>query len=180
MTRHETFKRKNIADRDFVLATDLDGTFLGGTDADRASFYAWIEAHRDRVGLVFVTGRDPGFIRDLTLNQGVPRPEYVIGDVGTTIAAMDHDHMISPIEELEREITEAWGDAGARAQFALSGLPGLRLQSTLFRHRLSYDMDPSAFDPRALDVVGELGLDAIVSDNRFFDVLPRGVSKGPS
>ena len=26
----------------------------------------------------------------------------------------------------------------------------------------------------------KLGLDSLVSDNRFFDVLPRGVSKGPS
>jgi hydroxymethylpyrimidine pyrophosphatase-like HAD family hydrolase len=57
---------------------------------------------------------------------------------------------------------------------------GLRVQSTLFRHRISYDMDPEAFDPRAFDIVAELGLDALVSANRYFDVLPKGVSKGPS
>jgi hydroxymethylpyrimidine pyrophosphatase-like HAD family hydrolase len=28
--------------------------------------------------------------------------------------------------------------------------------------------------------VAELGHDALISDNRFFDVLPKGVSKGPS
>ncbi len=171
---------RSIADKEFILATDLDGTFLGGTSEARAGFYAWIEANRDRVGLIFVTGRDPGFIRDLTVNQGVPRPEFVVGDVGTTIASMDHTHMISPMADLEADIAQAWGDAGAKAQFALSGLKGLTLQSSLFRYRLSYDMDPEMFESRALDIVSGLGLDAIVSDNRFFDVLPRGVSKGPS
>ena len=48
-----------------VLATDLDGTFLGGSETARRRLYSWIEANRDEVGLIFVTGRDPGFIRDL-------------------------------------------------------------------------------------------------------------------
>lgn len=180
MTRHETMISPPIHEKDFVLATDLDGTFLGGTEQDRARLYAWIENNRDRVGLIFVTGRDPGFIHDLTSKRGVPRPDYVIADVGTTIAAMGNNHFVTPIEELEQEIAAAWGDAGARAQFALSGFAGLRLQSTLFRYRLSYDMDPDHFDEKAIDVIADLGLDTIVSDNRFFDVLPKGVSKGPS
>ena len=41
-------------------------------------------------------------------------------------------------------------------------------------------MDPDRFDRRALDIVAEAGLDALVSDNRFFDVLPKDVSKGPT
>ena len=55
---------------EFVLATDLDGTFLGGSDEDRARFYRWIENNRDRVGLIFVTGRDPGYISFLTKREG--------------------------------------------------------------------------------------------------------------
>ncbi len=49
----------------FALATDLDGTFLGGTDADRTALYDWIEARRDSVSLIFVSGRDPEFIHGL-------------------------------------------------------------------------------------------------------------------
>jgi hypothetical protein len=37
------------------------------------------------VGLVFVTGRDPAFIVQMC-HDGLPWPDYVIGDVGTTIA----------------------------------------------------------------------------------------------
>lgn len=180
MTRHETLSIPSIADRDLVLATDLDGTFLGGSDADRARFYAWIEANRARVGLIFVTGRDPGHITTLTKRRGVPRPDYVVGDVGTTIAQVGPDHLLAPIAALEEEIARAWGDASAKVEAALHRAPGLRLQGTAFRYRVSYDMDPERFDAAAIDTVAGLGLDALISADRYFDVLPRGVSKGPS
>ena len=56
-----------LHERDFVLATDLDGTFLGGSDEDRAALYDWIEDNRATIGLIFVTGRDPEFIADIFL-----------------------------------------------------------------------------------------------------------------
>lgn len=180
MTRHEKIVATPIHEKDFVLATDLDGTFLGGSDADRTQFYNWIENNRDRVGLIFVTGRDPGYVSQITRKEGVPRPDFVVGDVGTTIATMGHDHLLSPIETLEREIADRWDNATAKVQASLHKFPGLRVQSTGFRYRMSYDMDPSTFDPAAVEAIEALGLDALVSDNRFFDVLPKGVSKGPS
>ncbi|MGR3270640.1 HAD-IIB family hydrolase [Thalassococcus profundi] len=164
--------------RRFVLATDLDGTFLGGSDADRRRLYDWIEDNRQTVGLIFVTGRDPKFIAELC-DGGVPWPEYVIGDVGTTIAKVD-DRQITPIAALERDISDTWNDAGDRVRAALDGHPGLALQPTEFRFRVSYDLDPEAFRPDAHDIVAELGHDSLVSDNKYFDVLPRGISKGPS
>ena len=169
-----------LADKQLVLATDLDGTFLGGSDDARRDFYAWIEANRDRVGLIFVTGRDPAFITSLTRDKGVPRPAYVVGDVGTTIAQVAADHTLTPIPALEEEIADAWDDAGARVRAALSGAPGLTLQPTDFRYRVSYDLDADRFDPSVRDRMHALGFDTLVSDNRYFDVLPRGISKGPS
>ncbi len=164
--------------RKFVLATDLDGTFLGGSDADRKRLYNWIEANRDTIGLIFVTGRDPKFIRELC-DGGVPWPEYVIGDVGTTIAKVT-DGTIEPIEPLEEDIASRWDNAGDPVRAALDGHPGLTLQPTEFRYRVSYDLHPDSFDPAAHDIVEKLGHDSLVSDNKYFDVLPRGVSKGPS
>ncbi len=58
--------------------------------------------------------------------------------------------------------------------------PGLTLQPTEFRYRVSYDMDPAAFDAAACEVVTGMGLDWLISDNKYFDVLPRGISKGPT
>ena len=40
-----------------ILATDLDGTFLGGSDSQRRRLYDAISARPDAL-LVFVTGRD--------------------------------------------------------------------------------------------------------------------------
>lgn len=169
-----------IARKRLVLATDLDGTFLGGTEAERRQLYRWIEGNRAHVGLIFVTGRDPGYLSQLARKGEVPRPDYVVGDVGTTIAEMDHRNMVAPIDALEADIALSWNNANARVQAALNGVSGLRLQSALFRHRVSYDMDPELLDPRAHDIVAELGFDALVSANRYFDVLPKGISKGPS
>jgi len=169
-----------IANKKLVIATDLDGTFLGGTETARQGLYRWIEQNREQVGLIFVTGREPRFVRDLCRSGKVPRPDFVVGDVGTTVARMEKELLLAPIAELEEEIASAWGDAGNRVQAKLRGVAGLTAQSTGFRYRMSYDMDPARFDNRALDIVAEMGLDALISDNRFFDVLPKGVSKGPS
>ncbi|WP_244596596.1 HAD family hydrolase [Oricola cellulosilytica] len=162
-----------------MLATDLDGTFLGGNEKERAELYDWIEENRLSVGLIFVTGRDPEFIEDLCAG-GVPWPEYVIGDVGTTIAEVSPDEGIKPIIELEREIADLWNGSGDRVRKTLRDHPGLSLQPTNFRYRVSYDLDMPEYDNRAGALIAELGLDHIISDSRFFDVLPQGISKGPS
>lgn len=172
--------RPDIAARRFTLATDLDGTFLGGSEADRASLYQWIEDNRDSVGLIFVTGRDPEFIMQMCRERGLPWPEYVVGDVGTTIARVEPSGAIAPIAPLEEDIAARWNDAGECVRALLDGHPGLTLQPTSFRYRVSYDLSPADFDPRARDLIEEVGLDWLISDNRYFDVLPRGVSKGPS
>ncbi|WP_319498863.1 HAD family hydrolase [uncultured Cohaesibacter sp.] len=114
MNQLTTDIQPDIARKPFVLATDLDGTFLGGSDADRKALYDWIEANRDSVGLVFVTGRDPEFIVELTSRQGVPRPEFVVGDIGTTIARVTAEGHVEPIPDLEHDIAVAWGDSGDR------------------------------------------------------------------
>ncbi|PTQ75991.1 HAD-IIB family hydrolase [Celeribacter persicus] len=172
--------RPAIAARRFTLATDLDGTFLGGAEAERATLYDWIEENRDTVGLIFVTGRDPEFIMEMCRERGLPWPEYVVGDVGTTIAHVRDDGHVEPIPLLEEDIAARWNDSGDRVREALDGHPGLELQPTAFRYRVSYDLTPTAYDTTAEAQVEEMGLDWLISDNRYFDVLPKGVSKGPS
>lgn len=172
--------RPSIADRRFTLATDLDGTFLGGTTADRNTLYQWIESNRDSVGLIFVTGRDPDFIMKMCREQGLPWPEYVVGDVGTTIARVRDDGHVEPIPTLEADIAARWNNSCDRVLEALKDNPGLTVQPTAFRHRVSYDLDPETYDASAEAQIEAMGLDWLISDNRYFDVLPKGVSKGPS
>ncbi|MFG1479443.1 HAD-IIB family hydrolase [Xanthobacter sp. V4C-4] len=169
-----------------VLATDLDGTFLGGTPEDRARLYRWIARHRAEIGLVFVTGRDLDFIRALCAGAvadapDAPSPDYVVADVGTTVARMevtDGGPRLIPLAELEAPIAAAWGDRSAFVRATLADQPGLRLQETAFRHRVSYHYDPARHDPAATAPLRAAGLDILVSAGRFLDVLPGGVNKG--
>ncbi|NES65858.1 MAG: HAD hydrolase family protein, partial [Okeania sp. SIO2D1] len=73
------------SDYPLILATDLDGTFLGGSDEQRAEFYEYLQKYRHRLLLVFVTGRDIEFVQSLSEDSKFPYPDYIIGDVGTTI-----------------------------------------------------------------------------------------------
>lgn len=169
-----------MMDKPFVLATDLDGTFLGGTEADRRALYRWIEDNRDTVGLVFVSGRDPEFIFSSCMDKGLPWPEYVVCDVGTSIAQVYPGERIVPIDALEKQIAAQWNNSVDAVRDALKSFPGLVEQKAAFRHRVSFDYDPDTYDPRAAEVIDQMGHDVLISDNRFLDVLPRGVSKGPS
>lgn len=161
-----------------ILATDLDGTFLGGPDDARRRLYRMIETRRDEVMLVFVTGRDLPFIRELCRGDaGVPFPDFVIGDVGTTVAV---GHDLAPLEALETDIAAAWNDRGDEVRAMLADKPGLRLQPTPFRYRVSYDYAPGAFDHSLVPAIEAAGFDVLISANRFLDVLPPGVAKGPT
>lgn len=174
----------------FVLATDLDGTFLGGTDAQRRELYSWIEARRDEVGLIFVSGRDPRFIRELCSTGTesyhgdqvlAPWPDYVVGDVGTTIAAVDAaTETVAPLPALEGHIREAWQDRNEWIRSVLADAPGIREQDGPFRHRASYHWDPDVFDRDRVKPLEDAGLDVLFSHGCYLDILPGGVSKGPS
>ncbi len=164
--------------RPFILATDLDGTFLGGTSEDRNTLYRWLRDHPSTAQLIFVTGRDPDFITKLCASGEVPAPSYVIGDVGTTIAQFV-DGTVQPIARLEAPIKRVWSGMEEPVRTRLAGIRGLWLQSAPFRHRLSYQYD-DRFNPDALQVLDGLDVDVIDSHGCFIDILPKGVSKGPS
>ncbi len=160
-----------------TLATDLDGTFLGGSDAERRQLYDMIDTRRHELTLIFVTGRDLPFIRSLCRDTPVPSPDYVIGDVGTTVAS---GPALAPVEALEAAIAEAWANRGEAVRTMLDGVPGLRLQPTPFRYRVSYDYDPAVLDEALPARIEAAGFDVLLSAGRFLDVLPPGVAKGPT
>lgn len=165
----------------FTLATDLDGTFLGGSDIERQSLYNWIDMHRSVVELVFVTGRDLPFIEASCSDGVMPWPDFVVGDVGTTIAARDPlTNKLVPDADLEAPIAALWGGGVDLIRAALDAASGITPQEVNFRYRMSYHYDPEEFDPAIQAVIEEAGFDCLISDNRFLDILPKGISKGPS
>lgn len=167
--------------RRLILGTDLDGTFLGGDRAPRQALYRWIAAHRDRVVLVFVTGRDRALIEALYGDGAwpdLPKPDYAIGDVGTTVTDWATGQ---PVAAVQGWIADRWGHGTDRAAALLDGLPGLRLQPGTFQYRRSYFCESAVAGDRAIALVRAAGFGAILSDGgQYLDVLPPGVSKGPT
>ncbi|MDY7004229.1 MAG: HAD family hydrolase [Cyanobacteriota bacterium] len=121
-------------DYPLVLATDLDGTFLGGSDEQRAEFYEYLQKHRDRLLLVFVTGRDVEFVQSLCEDSKFPNPDYIIGDVGTTIV---HGKTLEPLESIQRWVEKIWGNASDRIKEMMLNEPGIELQECSGPRRVS-------------------------------------------
>ena len=160
-----------------VLATDLDGTFLGGDAAARAALYDWIAQRRDEVVLIFVSGRGQAFMRELADTLPV-RPDHCIGDVGTSVHSGPR---LEPLREIEDWLDSTWSrHAHARIGETMRAHPQLREQQGCGGRRRSYLYDDAAATVPAAADVEALGFDALISDGRFFDVLPRGVQKGPT
>ena len=157
-----------------VLATDLDGTFLGGSDVSRARLIAHFRDDPRRT-LLYVTGRSTERVAQLVDAGRLPRPDAMICDVGAFVATGDGRPMQGPILD---EIRDRWGARGNIVRAALADLPGLRLQEKYGPYRVSYYFDDPAVLPEAAARAEILGCDGLVSDSLYFDVLPRGVNKG--
>lgn len=161
----------------FVLATDLDGTFLGGSDRQRTEFYEYIESHRDRMLLVFVTGRDLEAIDRMHREMGFPRPDYIIGDVGTTIV---DGQTFTPISVVQDWVSSIWQDANDRVKELLANEPGITLQPVNPERRVSYYYKPDELQSSTVQKILDADFDCILSAEKYLDVMPKGVAKGPS
>jgi hypothetical protein len=163
-----------LRERALLLAVDLDGTFLGGSDAERAALYDLIASRRDEIALLFVTGRDIPFAAGLAQSGETPAPDMIIGDVGTSV-------VVGP-EWTPHPATEAWIEGrwpGPKlAAEIMARRPKLKPQDVFGGRRLSYFYD----DPAEVDAAGAeieaAGYAALSSADLYFDVLPRGVNKG--
>ncbi len=157
-----------------VLATDLDGTFLGGSIEARAALTAYFRDDPSRK-LVYVTGRSSRSVGELVAGRVLPEPDAMVCDVGTWVAHGDGRPYDGGVMD---DIRAAWDDRADRVREAFAGLQGLRLQEYFGPHRVSYYYDTPDVLPEAQARAAALGCDGLVSDNRFFDVLPSGVNKG--
>ena len=91
-----------------LLATDLDGTFLGGLAEHRQSLYQLIAGSQD-VQLVFVTGRGLEAVMPILSDPAVPIPDYIICDVGGTVV---EGGTLQPVQPLQAEIDQRWPEIG--------------------------------------------------------------------
>ena len=128
-----------------MLATDLDGTFLAGSPAHRQQLYRLVDRHPE-IRLTFVTGRGLEAVMPLLSDPSLPRPDYVICDVGGTVV---DGRTLQPIQPLQTRIDRRWPGEHAVAT-EMAGFRGLVRQDVPQERRCSYFCEPDALaDVRA-------------------------------
>lgn len=155
-----------------LLATDLDGTFLGGSAEDKEQLYSLLQQRKD-IQLVFVTGRGVRSVLQLLEDTALPRPEYIIGDVGATVT---HLPTLQAVEPVQSDIASRW--PGDHVRETLKTVRGLLHQEAQQQYRCSYYYDESTDIAGARDVAASLQCDLVLSAGKYLDILPAGVNKG--
>ena len=155
-----------------LLATDLDGTFLGGTAADKEQLYSLLQQQKD-IQLVFVTGRGIPSVLSLLENNALPRPEYIIGDVGATVT---HLPTLTAVEPVQSHIAAKW--PGDHVRETLKTVRGLLHQDAHQQYRCSYYYNDSTDIEGAREIAASLQCDLVLSAGKYHDILPAGVNKG--
>ncbi|QEH44103.1 glucosylglycerol-phosphate synthase [Chitinophaga sp. XS-30] len=156
-----------------ILATDLDGTFLGGSNQHKEQLYSMIRDNED-FRLIFVTGRGVESVLPLLNDPVIPRPDYIICDVGATVL---DGVTLEPIQPIQNNIEIKWPGKEAVMKM-LEDVKGIRLQAVPQQRRCSFFFDDDRIREKVARLEKELGCDIILSANKFLDVLPADVNKG--
>jgi len=160
--------------RGLILATDLDGTLLGGSEDDRRRLTDAIE-DEPSFQVIFLTGRNLETICPCLDDPHVPTPDYIVGDVGATVVSGKD---LKPIQPLQNELDWAWPGRTA-VERVLRPFPFLERQDVPQERRCSYRLtDERSITRELLLAVESIGCSALFSAGRYLDVLAEGVSKG--
>ena len=166
---------KNTPDT-LVLATDLDGTFAGGSPRDRARLQAALAA-LEQATLLYVTGRSVPAALELIAEAPLPEPDILIADVGTTVV---RGGTWDPVAPLVARIESRWPGADAVRE-RLADAPGLEEQDLDVPRRLSYWLRAGSMEDALREAarrLEDLDVDLVGSADTYVDVLPGGVNKG--
>ena len=159
-----------------VLATDLDGTFLAGEAGHRQRLYRLVDQHPG-IRLVWVTGRSLEAVIPLLSDPSLPRPDYLVCDVGATVAC---GRTLQPLQPLQSGIDARWPGEHVVAE-SMRRFPALQRQDVPQERRCSYFCDPDVLARHRDDIEAaarELGCDVLYSADRYLDILPPRTDKG--
>lgn len=176
-----------------LLATDLDRTLLpNGAAPESANARSRFRrfAALPEVVLTYVTGRHRGLVEQAIAEYQLPMPDFVIGDVGTSLYAI-RDGEWTPDAGWSATIASDWaGQSHDDLASALAGIPGLTLQEASKQGpcKLSY-YAPALADPSAMLDAAHAALAGTgaryrlvwsvdeTTDTGLLDVLPVSASK---
>ncbi|MBD2549448.1 HAD-IIB family hydrolase [Microcystis elabens FACHB-917] len=126
-----------------LICTDLDRTLLPNGEAPesvgaRQTFAELVS--RPQIRLAYVSGRHLALVEQAVQDYGLPEPDWIIGDVGSSIYVRQ-PHGWSPLEAWSAYVAEDWQGFGwSDLASCLAGLSALTLQpeNRQNAHKLSY------------------------------------------
>lgn len=127
-----------------LVCTDLDRTLIPNgpqPESAHARDRFSVLASRPEITLAYVSGRHRVLIEKAIRIYQLPTPDFVVGDVGTTIYHVGAEQEWQPQSEWEKEIARDWeGNSHADLKVLLGDLTELRLQerNKQNRFKLSY------------------------------------------
>lgn len=176
-----------------LLATDLDGTLIPLRDnrANRANLKALTKAlqRHDRT-LLYVTGRHLESAMEALHTEGLPQPDWIICDVGTTICKFEAEDTPQIVDAYRRhQESVVSGSPRSQVKEALQQLNSLELQEPVKQSpfKLSYYTDAGHLVETTRDIEACLArlearweltasIDPFNGDG-LIDLLPQGISK---
>ena len=119
-------------DQRLLICTDLDRTLIPNgpqsESPDGRECFARLVAHPG-VSLAYVSGRHRALIERAIVNYRLPLPDFVVGDVGTTIYRVGPEQRWQRLSAWEDEIAADWGGkTHADLRTLAADIPSLRLQ----------------------------------------------------
>lgn len=161
-----------------LFCSDLDGTLVGEESATERFRAAW-ESAEPRPLLVYSSGRLIDDMRDLLQAAPLPRPDFLIGGVGTMMFDVAGGARIHAFEE---GLSDGW-DLSV-AERVLGGVRGAERQPEEFlnpRKSSWYLRDADAATIEAIEaqlLAAGLKARVVYSSSRDLDILPDAATKG--
>jgi len=177
-----------------LICTDLDRTLIpnGPQSESRGARerFAQLAGHSQTI-LAYVSGRDRPLVEKAITHYELPVPDFVIGDVGTTLYRINAEAEWTHERNWEDQISEDWaGKTHTELKQLLQELSTLRLQehSKQNRHKLSYYVPVQADRESLTQMINERLANIGVRSNLIWsldeprgvgllDILPAGASK---
>lgn len=159
-----------------TIATDLDGTFLETENKSNDPLYKMIFKYQNQINLIYVTGRGLQSVKPLLSDPELPKPDYIIADVGATFYDVKKG---SIIETLQKKIDITWPGSDYFENL-LASVKNLKKQDVPQERRCSYIFNDKTDFNHISKILSTENCSTLFSANQYFDILPKNVNKGAS
>jgi len=171
----EPSHQSNEPVNEWLFVSDVDDTLLGDEEA-LGELKAALLPERRRIGLALNSSRPCASLhRSLREHRSLPRPDFLIGALGTEIEYADGN----PVEVYSRRSGDHW-DRNLIEDLVPSGSTQAHAAEFQTAFKVSYDISDTSVADQVRDRLADAGIAAtvIVTHGVAMDIIPADAGKG--